>query len=451
MLKIPSKKILIVDMTHGGQIIATEFAKSHLYEVFAWDIYNTMRELDIKNLVENNVILVDEEFLKSNLFLDDLFVIAPVHCNLDYPVNMTHHEAVNFLMKDYINVPILEVTGVKGKTSTVHMLKEIFKELNPLVLSSLGVEVVEENEFKLLKKDISITPANIIYAWKLAHDYNVGVFIIETSLGGTGLAEVGVLTNIIEDYSIAGDRKRASQAKIQIFKSRLVACDYDSLYSYYTEFKEKTNSYGIRNGNVRTVNINFNFHETVIEVEVKNLKTLSGQLINDLFEISTFAPANHHVQNILSAVCVSLTFGISKNSIITGLKNFHGLKGRTSINYMKGVRIIEEVNPGLNSATIKKCISMLEDLPGCGVVFGGKYGVTCEEVDEHLVSNILSGLNDDIKLILTDELGCNVKKKIKRNFSYFPELEEAMDYILNNEFINVLLIYRSIFPDLLHR
>ncbi len=157
---------------------------------------------------------------------------------------MTHHEAVGFLLKDKINIPIIEVTGVKGKTSIVWMLKEIFKDLNPLVLSSLGVEVFEDGEWKVLKRDISITPASIIEAWKLAEDYEKGICIFETSLGGTGLADVGILTNLAEDYPIANNSRTASDAKRQIFKSKAVACEIDSFNSKYSEFKEKTNTFG---------------------------------------------------------------------------------------------------------------------------------------------------------------------------------------------------------------
>jgi hypothetical protein len=127
------------------------------------------------------------------------------------------------------------------------------------------------------------------------------------------------------------------------------------------------------------------------------------------------------------------------------------LKGRTSIANRKEVRIIEEVNPGINLATIEKAISMLEDLPRTGIVFGGKYGVTCEEIDEQSASSILNELTKDIQLILTDELGNAVKDGIERNFHYIPHLDEAMDYALNFGCQNILLIYRSTFPDLQHR
>jgi UDP-N-acetylmuramyl pentapeptide synthase len=447
MLKKPFKNVLVVDMTHGGKIIATEFSKLPGYNVFGWDIYNTLTDEDKNNLHESGVKLVDENYLNRSTW-----VVAPIHCNLDYPVNMTHHEAVAFLMKNRIKIPVIEVTGVKGKTSVVHMLKEIFKDLNPLILSSLGLEVVDDGESKLLKKDISITPANIIDAWRMAQEYDAGIFIVETSLGGTGLAEVGILTNIIEDYSIAKGTRKASEAKIQIFNNKLLACDYDSFNRFYPDFKEKTNTFSIdKKGNVKASNIIFGFQETIFQVEVKDLKTISGEILDDAFEISTFAPAPHHVQNVISAICASLTLGISKNHIINGLKNYNGLKGRTSIANRKEVRIIEEVNPGINLATIEKAISMLEDLPRTGIVFGGKYGVTCEEIDEQSASSILNELTKDIQLILTDELGNAVKDGIERNFHYIPHLDEAMDYALNFGCQNILLIYRSTFPDLQHR
>ena len=113
---------------------------------------------------------------------------------------MTHHEAVGFLLKDRINVPIIEITGVKGKTSTLAMLKQIYYDQNPLILSSVGVEIVDNGQDTILQKDISITPASIITAWRLAEDFykekkpskhdvntNVGICLFESSLGGTGM------------------------------------------------------------------------------------------------------------------------------------------------------------------------------------------------------------------------------------------------------------------------
>ena len=441
---------------------------------------------------------------------EGLTIVSPVHCNLEskicgykeYDGNvvgdvkmMTHHEAVGFLLKNRIDVPVIEVTGVKGKTSVVWMLKEVFKGLNPLILSSLGVEILknEKGEFKhhFLKKNISITPASILEAFNLVCDEyphkngvgfensncikevlkDVGICIFETSLGGTGLADVGILTNIAEDYSIANRTRNASQAKAQIFKSKMVACDFDSFTSIYSNsdlnlekhylnlnlkehsnLNEKTNTFGLEEGeNVRVSNINFGLYETTFQVEVKNLKTVAGNVLNTSFEISTFAPAPYHVQNVLSVICACLTIETPIETVKLGLKNFKGVNGRTSIRKYRGTVILEEINPGLNVTAVKKSVDMIKDTDNVAVVFGGKYGVTCEEIDESNACDVLNEINDVIPIILVDELGNNITDLIKRNSEYYVNLDDAVDHAVDMGCRNILVIYRSNFSDIKKR
>ncbi len=436
-------KVLIVDTTHGGVKLATEFSKLN-YEVYAWDIYHTLSEEQKKQLQIENVKLVDESFFLGG---NKALVVAPIHSNLKYSVDMTHHDAVAYLLKKEIKIPMIEVTGVKGKTTVVHMLREIFKDTNPLILTSLGVEIKD----KLLERNISITPANIIIAWELGQKYNPGIFIWETSLGGTGLAQVGVLTNIAEDYSIASGTKTASQAKEQIFKDELVACDYDSYQKYYAQHEKKTNTFGLTEGNVKARDIKYGLTKTSFRVEVQGLKTVSGEILDDSFEVITFAPAPYHVENVLSAICASLTCGKSVKSVKSGLENFHGLKGRTTIKHGGNTTLIEEINPGINVTAVKRAIGMVEHLPRSAVIFGGQYGVTCEEIDEESVSRVLDELKLDIGLILTDELGASVKDRITRNFNYWEECNDAVEYARAKGYRNVLLIYRSNLLDLEYR
>lgn len=434
-------KILIVDMTHGGVKLATEFSKLNC-DVFAWDIYHTLNKKQKELLQINNVELVDEDFITEN----EVFIVAPVHCNLEHTVHMTHHEAVAYLLKSSVNVPVIEVTGVKGKTSVVYMLKEIFNDTNPLILSSLGIEI----EDMVLERDVSITPANIITAWELGQKYNPGIFIMENSLGGTGLASVGILTNIVEDYSIASGTKKASQAKEQIFKSGLVVCDIESYQKFYIHYREKTNTSGLTKGNVRTRSITYGLKESTFNVEVQGLKTISGEILHDQFQVETFAPAPHHVENALSAICVSLSCGKSIEDIKRGLKNFHGLKGRTSLKFNEDTVIIEEINPGINVTAVERALGMLKHLPRSVVIFGGQYGVTCEEIHEESVSQVLNKINNDIGLILTDELGAAIIDRIKRDVNYVDDLYMAVEYA-KKHYQNILLIYRSNFLDIDHR
>ena len=452
--------VLVVDMTHGGLIISSELMKIPGLEVLALDIYKSMDPLRVEELKNKGLTFIESldaiEEYKNRKVDSDIMIIAPIHCELDHNVSMTHHEAVGFLLRDKIDIPVIEVTGVKGKTSIVWMLKEIFKDLNPLVLSSLGIEIIEEGKWKVLKRNISITPASIIEAWNLAESYEKGICIFETSLGGTGLADVGILTNLVEDYPIANNSKKASDAKRQIFKSKAVACEIESFNSKYSEYKDKTNTFGNsinskNRTNLSASNIHFGFDKTNFQIDIIDFKTSNNHMLNESFEVSTFAPAPIHITNILAAVCASLTIGVPTEKIKEGLNNFKGVKGRTSINEQNGIRVIEEINPGLNVTSIMKAISMIEDMDRVGVIFGGRYGVTCEEIDEKSVSDVLESINEDIPLILVDELGANVKDIIKRNSDYSNGLDGAMEYLVENNLKNVLLIYRSNFSDLKNR
>ncbi len=454
-------KVLIVDMTHGGAIIASEFMKLPNFEVFAWDIYSTMEPNirdDLMDMGLKFVETMDKDYLDADEYQAPKVdcIVAPVHCKLESEVNMTHHEAVGFLLKDRINIPVIEVTGVKGKTSVVWMLKEIFKDFKPLVLSSLGVEVLEDGDWKVLKQNISITPASIIEAWELAEGHEIGICIFETSLGGTGLADVGILTNLVEDYQIAGGSGSASDAKLQIFNSRIVVCEQDSFNSKFYEFLEKTNTFytevNSKNpANVTPSQIRFGFDETIFQVDIVDFKTLGKDIINDRIELSTFAPAPIHISNVLAALSASLTLEVPLKKIKEGLNNFKGVKGRTSIKEYKGIRVIEEINPGLNVTAVKMALDMMGDMEDVGVIFGGKYGVTCEEIDEESVSRVLDNINDDHYLILVDELGSNLKNILKRNYEYYSDLNDAMGCAVKNKCSNILLIYRSNFSDIKKR
>jgi len=484
-------KVLIVDMTHGGTVLASEFSKKQNCKVFAWDIYHTLPEEDKSQLEIQGIELVDESFyhqlinekISSEYDNSEILVVAPVHCKLPYPPHMTHHQAVGYLLKDEINVPIIEITGVKGKTSTAAMLKEIYRDKNPLILSSLGVEVLKDGEEFNLQKNISITPASIITAWRLAQEFyngqipGVGVCLFESSLGGTGMADVGIITNIAEDYTIAQGSSSASKAKLQMFESRTVVCDNDSYHEIYfhqsspfhqslvshqspllTSHSQLKNvvTFSIGSGknddvNVKAHHIHYGLHKTSFQVEVTHLKMVDGRSLNTSFEVSTFAPAPYHLENTLSAITASLLLGTSIVSVVKGLKNFKGLHGRTSLLKMGELTIIEEINPGINVTAVKKAVNMIKSYEKPALIIGGSYGVTCEEIDEKSLSNFLDELVDDILLVLTGDMGLSLWEKMGKLPVYQDNIEMAINHVKEAGSGNVLLIYRSNFRELSRR
>jgi len=336
-------------------------------------------------------------------------------------------------------------------------------------LSSLGAEIFENSSHKkesvIIQKNISITPASIIETVKLAEDYDYGPCIFETSLGATGMADVGLLTNIVEDYSIAQKKSKASIAKEQIFQSNMICCEYDTFFKYYGQFKDnlknKINLFSfnsLNNSNLYIQNIEYSLKRTFIEIRTNNLKTIHEKVLNYDFSIETFAPSPYQVQNVLAAVSCALTAGLTPSTIKNGLESFSGLEGRSSLKIMGETSIIEEINPGINVAALENAINMVIGQENSVVILGGQYGITCEEIDEFKTAKLLEKLfytnksnlttKKEPVLLLTHELGKGIKNKMKKKVDYVFDPQEALDLAIKNGAKNVVFIYRSNYSNL---
>lgn len=464
--------ILVIDMTHGGVKIAVSYAKKD-YKVYCYDIYNTLNGIDKRMLDIYGIELIQLEDLKR--FNDEIEVIYPIHLplthddikkynpNLKYDFT-THHKAIAKLLNDWgEDIDKIEITGVKGKTSCAFMLKEILIDDNPLLLSSLGALIYEDKNEIILKKNISITPANIKetidLAYKLANPicggetkdriYNCAIF--ESSLGVSGIGDVGLLTNIIEDYPIARNNSSASIAKKQVFNCNIVCCKKEDLDEYYSDIDhKKVNSFSLKdkNANLYVKNASYSLDETVINIEYNNIKTKNGELVSGNIEIKTFAPGFHHILNVLGVVGTALSLNISKNKIIDGLKNYKGIPGRTNKQIIDNSIIIEEINPGINTKAIEASINMLNNKSDYIISIGGDYGITCEEIDEDAVAELIDNLNEEI--ILTGEVGKNILNKINKKITFIEDYKSVYKLAIENK-KNLLFIYRSDYRKLSER
>ena len=392
--------VFLVDLTHGGVKISSELAKSGNYEnVFAYDLYNTLKSEDEDLLITYDInIIKDLDSFQNQLKLNSIkrieekteekdLIINPIHSSLNieellieigdlidsdedsilnqYDI-INHHQATELVLslwkEETINQDIktIEITGVKGKTSVAFLLKEIFLEnnKNTLLLSSLGAYLFRknnDNEQKLiLQKDISITPANIINTIQLAKkianpkcstfpicdknldlderieekeileefnenpytDLNYEMAIFENSLGICGLADIGILTNLVENYSIAKGQSDARNAKRQVFKSPSVVIEYETLKEFYPnekeEFKDKINSFSLSDtdANVYCESIDYDIDNTHSKVIYHDLRTIDGKLINGKLDVGCFAPGPHHILNVLAASTTALALCI---------------------------------------------------------------------------------------------------------------------------------------------
>ncbi|MBR5504616.1 MAG: coenzyme F430 synthase [Methanobrevibacter sp.] len=561
--------VFLVDLTHGGVKISSELSKSKRFEkVFAYDLYNTLKEEDetvlkiydvevLKSLAifKNELKSNSMNLLKSESSQEDMekdLIINPIHSPLNikeiidqisHEINVNcedlsqlyeiinHHKATKLVLEDWKeeaekqNVKTIELTGVKGKTSTAFLLKEIFIEdqKDILLLSSLGARLFKNNKSVphsnekndrdlektkkvhelILQKNISITPANIINTIQLAKkianpkcsyfpkcganknlkeedeaieeynnnpykNLNYDIAIFENSLGICGLGDIGILTNLIENYPIAKGTSNAREAKRQVFDSPLIIIENETLNQHYKEesekYSDKTISFSLNENNnkdevddnkvrsnVFCKNIEYDIDQTKIDIVYQNLKTINQKAISGEFSLNCFAPGPHHVLNILTAVSTALALEIDEETIAKGISNFNGIDGRTQVKTIENSRIIEEINPGINTKAIESSINMIKDIDNYYIIIGGKYGVTCEEIDEDKLSNYLNEYlseNPNTNLILTDELGNSLKDKLsllnenEYEIKFIEDYEEAKELAIK-ENKNILFIYRS--------
>lgn len=469
---------LVIDLTHGGVKIAISLAKKGK-AVFAYDIYNTLKGIDAKMLDVYGVELIQLSDLSD--FKGDMNVIYPIHMPLGFDeivsnnpdLNYTfqsHHEAVGELLKGWgEDIPKVEVTGVKGKTSTVFMLKEILIDENPLILSSLGALLYEGEKEFVLKRNISIAPANIKetvdLAYKIANPickiaegvvesenlrkYDSAIF--ESSLGVSGIGDVGVLLNIVEDYPIAKGRSSASKAKRQVFRCDTVVCQKEAYDEYYCDVEhENVNTFSLndKSSSLYLESIDYSLDETEMNIKFKDVKTINGNLISGDINIKAFAPGKHNVSNVLGVVLTALCLEIPQDKIINGIENYRGIPGRTNKRQIENSTIIEEINPGINTKAIEESINMIRNLDDYIVAIGGDYGITCEEIDEDRASEFLDGL--DIDMILTGDVGSNISKRMTRDCKVIEDYNEVYDIAVENG-KNLLFIYRSDYRKLSQR
>lgn len=461
---------LVIDLTHGGVKIAISLAKKGR-NVLAYDIYSTLKGIDAKMLEVYGVELIQLEQLAD--FRGDMNVIYPIHMPLSFDeiesfnpnLNYTfqsHHEIIAELLEYWAeDIPKVEVTGVKGKTTSVFMLKEILIDDNPLILSSLGALLYEDGKEIVLKKDISIAPANIKetvdLAYKIANPIckiadgvvvsenlrKYGSAIFESSLGVSGIGDVGLLLNIAEDYPIAKGRSSASKAKRQVFRCKCVCIQKEALDDYYSDVKhDRINTFSLTDSasSLFVENVEYNLDQTSLEIAYNNVKTVNDNSVSGKLNLKTFAPGPHHVSNVLGVVLTCLSLEIDTDRIINGLNNYKGIPGRTTKRTVENSIIIEEINPGLNTQAIKESINMIQNLEDYYLSIGGDYGITCEEIDEEKLANFLNTLNTEI--ILTGDLGLSIEKKLTKKTTYFKDYREVYELALKNH-KNLLFIYRS--------
>jgi coenzyme F430 synthetase len=325
-----------------------------------------------------------------NLECFDL-VVSPVHLGPGNPALaearrlgkriITHHQAVGELV--HSSLPVFEVTGTHSKTSTALLLSKIISGKKRVVShTTRGIELWSNRSSRIVQGGLSITPGNVIRAVEAAETCQADSLVCEVSLGGTGLADFGVLTSFSGDYRIAQGTTWASTAKLQMVtlakESSSIVANEDVRISPDVSFGQ--------GGVVWASSDKLHFGNEAVGLE------LDPDLDYPGYETAISAAA---------AACHAS--GLGKEEIAAGLEGFDGFVGRMKITREDGLEIYDSSNSGLKVSDVERALDRISG-GRVGLVVGEESETVCEGMDVPRLIDLLRLRRSEIdQLILVGD------------------------------------------------
>ncbi|MCZ7405610.1 MAG: coenzyme F430 synthase, partial [Candidatus Methanoperedens sp.] len=353
-----SSKVAVLDLTHGGAVIARKL-RNIVSEITAVDVYKTLGASELEAL-ENCGIKTSRESLNASDF--DI-IIAPVHLDTNYPMLkdastnnipvLSHHAAVGQILSGYNlkNKTLVEITGTKAKTSTAILLAQILSRGKKVVShTSRGIE--DWSRGAVIKKGLSITPASVLSALDAVEEAGIGfdVFISEISLGGTGCADIGVITTIANDYKIANGTRLASDAKRQMVLNAKpgssVVVNNDAL-RFFGACRRDLNIISFTESIDASCNVYYEDEKTIAYYLGKKHGRIALPLAQG-YDITAYKTA------FACAVAAALTMNTGAETIGLALCEFSGAEGRMKKTTLDGRTLIDNSNSGMDIRAAEK-------------------------------------------------------------------------------------------------
>lgn len=341
-----SRDILIMDLIHGGELLAERFLDLG-DRVWCADVYGTAPE-HLKEGIRAKGATVTEKVIPREYDL----LVSPVHCpdkflgEARFSERMTFHEAVSLFLDD---TPFrIEVTGVKGKTSLCYLLAHILSSCGRKVFlhTSRGQGLYSNGKHRITAQK-SIAPTSLLEL----PDGDYDTVITEISLGGTGKADIGIITNVAEDYGIAANTGKASDAKASMLSSSGInIVRREELDSWRSRGDFNIIPYG---GSVEIIGAPQLGEPLALKVDYSGEKTVSlkGSYL-----------ALQYVNAVECAVTVCGCMNVPPEDLIEGLRSFEGVPGRGELCFERGGWTITERNPGISHVSIAGTLSCLKKI-----------------------------------------------------------------------------------------
>ena len=350
--------IAVLDTVHGGNAIAARMTESGL-QAQALEVYHHTPDLEGFDLVA-----------------------CPVHLSPQNPALaqarrlgkriITHHQAVGELLTPRLHESaapqVFEVTGVHSKTTSALLLSLILSgSRSVLSHTTRGLEIWVAGRPRLVKSGLSITPGSVIAALDAAEAEGAQALVAEVSLGGTGLADFGILTSLSPDYLIAGSTKWASTAKLQMLslarRGAKILCHEEARIAADVTFAAA--------GTVRASrdDLFFGRERTALHLD-------------ESLHLPSYETA------IAAAAASARAAGLAAEEIARALSGFNGFSGRMKTLREEGRTLFDCSNSGLKVADVKEALDRARG-DGLTLVVGEDAKTVCEGMDIAALAELL--------------------------------------------------------------
>lgn len=359
-------EIAVLDTIHGAGIIAEKMMKMGL-EAVALDVYHQTPDLEGYDTI-----------------------VSPVHLSPDNPALararrerkriLTHHQATGELLREELaQIEVFEVTGTHSKTTTAILLSMMLSRRGPVLShTTRGLELWRDGRSSTIEMGLSITPGNVIRAAKEAEALDAKSLICEISLGGTGLADFGIITSLKGDYRIAGGSRWASTAKLQMLslakRGAKILANSDARISCDRSFG--------KGASVRALGHRLLFSDEELTVQMDPELDLPG------YETALAASA-----------AAADSAGLDRGEIALALDGFDGLSGRMKIQRSRERTLFDCSNSGLKAADVARALDRSAG-PGLVAVIGEDAKTVCEGMNIPALSALLRERRSEIDVLI---------------------------------------------------
>jgi len=377
-------KVLVLDATHGGQILTRRYISAGDRVTLA-DVYRIAPDALIKEMTA-----LGAEFVRGSPSGDYDLVTMPCHCpdmfleNCTYKDRIWFSQSVNRFMDDPRRR--IEITGVKGKTSTCYILAYILDSCGMKVYlsSSRGAGPFEGGSHRIecLK---SIAPPYLLDLPEGDYD----VMINEVSLGGSGKADIACITNLLEDYGIAKKTRKASEAKKDILCDGVNLVPQDEV-GFWSGYGKKITGFPC---SVEAIGRPVFGESLKVAVDYDGVSEIS---------LDPSYLSLQYLKAMGTAISIAHAMDVPKDKVLSALETFKGVPGRGEIRESDGIRYVIERNPGISHMSVEWTLSCLEDMDALEdsvLIIDPVSKKVCDKLDRDLIAEVAK--NHGVDLIVT--------------------------------------------------